>query len=1801
MPLLHRKPFVPRKPPPDLKIDEQIFFCRLTNEVFRDYDDFFERTMLCNSLVWSCSLTGRSGLTYQEAVDSEDRARKVLETFPQPLQVPVLYLAALTRRPRLADVCDDVYAFIKDRMLVGETVEVQRGASRVSCTVLRVIPPASPPKPPSAANGDSDVIVINGDDSDEADSSPLSPGGHKFGPNPDLFQYWVQPLEGTNKEPFMAKADHTCRRKGLYTRDKNKLFLKMHCVPGNGFWVVKPEDVARANLRTLNFSRYWPGPLPQFSASPIKNKEPKKRSFSSEGESASSSQDSPKKKKKPEGASAEKKKKEKKKEKKQKEAKPLMEKPPKLSKEEREQIQAEIKKKRDEQKAAMKEELRKKKEEEKEIKKKQKEAERVARMEAMRKQMEEMKEQRRIQKEQERQEKQRRADVLREWLKPRDDMECDDLKDLPVPTPVKTKLPTELFGDSAMVLEFLSVFKDLLGTEEEFTDGLSLEWLEDSILETRPDGGLADVLRFLLSCIFQFQDAEDEEAADEGKKELEGATAASTTEGVDEDEDPTLSALSAAATLAAAWPVLHQGTSLRELPLEGTSLSEVLRLHLLSSGSRPSSNRAKFWYQQRGGYTPTDDPGIEFRMNEPKILKSLANGNVFDLEAVQKLKILSTLCNQLLVYVTARDFIDDRYEEMRAAQKEVKASQLAERQWEREVAAERFRRRQEERMKQREKMLKLQQEREERLRREENMPVNGEDKNDSGANKTADLNTSGDSNKENLGKKGEDKKVDDDTGEVMEVDKSLSAEEEEERKRKQEEEEERKEEEREKKEEFEQKEKELLKKVAEATAKYSIIPLGRDRSYRRYWVFHSLGGLFVEDCDDSVPPELLVPIQQKSNTSTTTAGGHQHSTPNLATVLPQNDQRLMQGQTNPTEQGQIKADSQNDQPMDTAPDVVDLTADPDVQQTTAPTSESVEDVAMEEVESDAADVEKASGVGKIHWAFYSTPEQLEGLLQGLNTRGYREGALREILSQEKSRIQEAMQQCSVESLTFVAEPDPVDVKVSVQPPRAAKQKAAAVADSSAAQALELALRDQILTMEDQIWQGTLGAIKVTDRPAWRDAIEQGSYDCQCEQLTWGSGARPFHLEAGNLCVSIAENDKPEVNGKVVNEPPILLPYRIAELKRSETPTGSSQSSTPDHPVTTVVRELAAAVLQLEQCVERRFLKDPLGEDETTKKALGKIDKKNRRKDDDNESVGTNDSEDTDPGKVQKTVLERWEESLMSSTSLPQVFLHLATLDRSVMWAKSVLNARCRMCRRKGDAEKMLLCDGCDRGHHMYCLKPPLKKVPEGDWYCHTCKPQMQKRAVPQTPRRRRTMDSDSESSDSEEESDEEDEDEESESEEEESDEEEEQEDSDEEESEEESEEEEEEEAVATEMEHADICSICSDGGVLVLCDTCPCAFHLLCADPPLNRTPRGKWRCQYCTGRVLREPARTRRGTKDEKKGKKAQKPAAKSQGKGASSQEGSRPSSRAESSSSRSRAEATNNSRSNSRANSQERTTSRSTRRNILPDPAPSSKPRSNSSQRSAATQKRGTVDTDEDSQDSDMSNANKRTRRQKVLQSSGDSQEEVVLATSKRPRKAVIESSEESSASDVKSAKTRAKEIKKPERTSMSQIKVISATKDKDNRRRSQDASSSSRRPSSPRVPDTRRESGPSRRLSSGLRGGEEIGWTTKCETLLTELVKHQDAWPFIKPVSRKEAPDYYKLVRKPMDLSTLRTNFNQMVYKTAAELLADARLVFSNCEQYNQPHATEARCGRRLELYFETRVKELKLETPQQKKLI
>lgn len=47
----------------------------------------------------------------------------------------------------------------------------------------------------------------------------------------------------------------------------------------------------------------------------------------------------------------------------------------------------------------------------------------------------------------------------------------------------------------------------------------------------------------------------------------------------------------------------------------------------------------------------------------------------------------------------------------------------------------------------------------------------------------------------------------------------------------------------------------------------------------------------------------------------------------------------------------------------------------------------------------------------------------------------------------------------------------------------------------------------------------------------------------------------------------------------------------------------------------------------------------------------------------------------------------------------------------------------------------------------------------------------------------------------------------------------------------------------------DFCWVCKLGGDLLVCDTCPHAFHLSCLNPPLDGIPEGDWFCLDCESR----------------------------------------------------------------------------------------------------------------------------------------------------------------------------------------------------------------------------------------------------------------------------------------------------------------------------------------------------------------
>ncbi|PIO58337.1 PHD-finger, partial [Teladorsagia circumcincta] len=49
-----------------------------------------------------------------------------------------------------------------------------------------------------------------------------------------------------------------------------------------------------------------------------------------------------------------------------------------------------------------------------------------------------------------------------------------------------------------------------------------------------------------------------------------------------------------------------------------------------------------------------------------------------------------------------------------------------------------------------------------------------------------------------------------------------------------------------------------------------------------------------------------------------------------------------------------------------------------------------------------------------------------------------------------------------------------------------------------------------------------------------------------------------------------------------------------------------------------------------------------------------------------------------------------------------------------------------------------------------------------------------------------------------------------------------------------------------EMEHQDYCEVCRQGGEIILCDTCPRAYHTVCVDSEMEQAPEGEWSCPHC-------------------------------------------------------------------------------------------------------------------------------------------------------------------------------------------------------------------------------------------------------------------------------------------------------------------------------------------------------------------
>ncbi|XP_060064510.1 tyrosine-protein kinase BAZ1B-like [Ylistrum balloti] len=240
-----------------------------------------------------------------------------------------------------------------------------------------------------------------------------------------------------------------------------------------------------------------------------------------------------------------------------------------------------------------------------------------------------------------------------------------------------------------------------------------------------------------------------------------------------------------------------------------------------------------------------------------------------------------------------------------------------------------------------------------------------------------------------------------------------------------------------------------------------------------------------------------------------------------------------------------------------------------------------------------------------------------------------------------------------------------------------------------------------------------------------------------------------------------------------------------------------------------VSEFAKLMIETQENVSKKFLQGIMGERKKKAKVTEMTEVKEEKE------VEENEEEEKEIAGIVE-----WREAVESASTLSRLHVLMGILDNSIKWEKSAENAKCKICRKKGEEQKLLLCDECNQPFHMYCLRPALVEIPKGDWFCASCMPQNQRRKsrvynVDYDDQRRKGIDGyTSDSNDS----------------------------------------------LCGEIEHEENCAECGGDEGLIFCSECPTAYHLECHDPPLRHPPRGRWVCTECkTGVKRNSRSRTKR------------------------------------------------------------------------------------------------------------------------------------------------------------------------------------------------------------------------------------------------------------------------------------------------------------------------------------------------------
>jgi Bromodomain len=100
-------------------------------------------------------------------------------------------------------------------------------------------------------------------------------------------------------------------------------------------------------------------------------------------------------------------------------------------------------------------------------------------------------------------------------------------------------------------------------------------------------------------------------------------------------------------------------------------------------------------------------------------------------------------------------------------------------------------------------------------------------------------------------------------------------------------------------------------------------------------------------------------------------------------------------------------------------------------------------------------------------------------------------------------------------------------------------------------------------------------------------------------------------------------------------------------------------------------------------------------------------------------------------------------------------------------------------------------------------------------------------------------------------------------------------------------------------------------------------------------------------------------------------------------------------------------------------------------------------------------------------------------------------------------------------------------------------------------------------------------------------------KLRSVMRGLRGHKAYPMFAQPVTEEIAPNYFKIIKHPIDLSMIREKLSSAGYTSYLDFVVDVKLMFTNCRTYNPPGSDHVRAANDLEQQIHRLLKKRGLE--------